>query len=83
MLWVLLAFAMAMMVSRRWHDDWGWGSHRGRGRRHEMDQRVSALEAELAARDDTVALLEARVNELESRLDFTERLLMTAKAERE
>lgn len=70
MLWIIFGIAMAVM--------WTNMSRHGR-RRHGLDattgQRLAALEAELVSRDDTIGLLEARVAELENRLDFTERLL--------
>lgn len=69
MSWVILAFAMSMF--------WGWG-YSGRGRRRlsrEEEARIAALESDLAGRDDAIVALETRVAELESRLDFAERLL--------
>ena len=47
----------------------------------QYDDRIAALESELASRDDAIVLLESRVNELESRLDFTERLLTTQRTQ--
>ncbi len=76
MMWVIFGVIVAMMWSRGWHSEWsGKGSHRRGGMLKQYDDRIAALEAELASRDDTLVLLESRVNELESRLDFTERLL--------
>jgi hypothetical protein len=52
----------------------------GRGRRRLSrmeEQRLATLEADLASRDDSILALENRVAELESRLDFAERLLST------
>ncbi len=71
MSWVILAFAMSMF--------WSWG-YSGRGRRRlsrEEEARIAALESDLAGRDDAIVALETRVAELESRLDFAERLLST------
>jgi hypothetical protein len=79
MLWVLFAFMMAMMWSRHWGGDWS-GRSRGRHGLKAYDQRIEALEAEAAGREDTIALLETRVAELESRLDFTERLMLQSKS---
>lgn len=69
MSWVILVFAMSMF--------WSWN---GRGRRRlsrQEESRIAALEAEVAGRDDSIVALETRVAELESRLDFAERLLST------
>ncbi|HEX9756078.1 MAG TPA: hypothetical protein VGA42_10250 [Gemmatimonadales bacterium] len=40
-------------------------------------ERIEALEAELDRRLEEIRVLDARVSELENRLDFTERLLAT------
>lgn len=78
-MWVFFGLMMALIWSRHWGGDWS-----GRGRRRsftqECERRIQALEAEAAGREDTIALLESRVAELESRLDFTERLIMQPKA---
>lgn len=79
MFWVLFAMVMAMMWSRHWGGDWS-GTGRGRRSIQGFQQRMEALEAEGSAREDTIALLETRVAELESRLDFTERLLLQARS---
>lgn len=76
MMWVIFGVVMAIMWSKMSQGDWsGKGSHRRAGMLKQYDDRIAALEAELASRDDAIVLLESRVNELESRLDFTERLL--------
>jgi hypothetical protein len=69
MSWIILVVFMCVF----WGTSWG---PRGRRRlsRQEED-RFRALEAELAGRDEAILGLENRVAELESRLDFTERLL--------
>jgi len=74
MIWAVFGLMMAMMWSRHWMGD---GAHGRRGR--ELRDRIAGLEAELAGRDDAIALLEVRVNELESRLDFAERMLLEPK----
>jgi len=69
MSWIVLVVFMSVF----WSFNWG-----GRGRRRfsrQEEQRLSGLEAELANRDDSILALENRVNELESRLDFAERML--------
>jgi hypothetical protein len=85
MLWVFFGLMMAMMWSRRWWSDGSYWSGRGRRRKppffQEYDDRIAALEADIANRDETISLLESRVNELESRLDFTERLMLQPKAD--
>jgi hypothetical protein len=71
MSWVFLVVCMAVFMS------FNWG---GKGRRRftrQEEERLAALEAELASRDDSILALETRVAELESRLDFAERLLST------
>ena len=71
MSWIVLVVLMSVF----WSFNWG-----GRGRRRlsrQEESRLAALEAELANRDDSVLALETRVAELESRLDFAERLLST------
>jgi hypothetical protein len=71
MSWVVLMVCMAVFMSFNFS---------GRGRRRfsrQEEQRLAALEAELASRDDSILALEGRVAELESRLDFAERLLST------
>ena len=53
-----------------------WGPHRyRRGRYREEGGRARELDEEIRARLAVVDHLEARVSELENRLDFTERLL--------
>lgn len=70
MSWVILAIAMAFFMSQVGH------LRRQAGRPDPAtERRISALEADLAHREDTIALLETRVAELENRLDFAERLL--------
>lgn len=81
MMWVIFGVVMAIMWSKMSRGDWsGKGSHR-RGMLKQYDDRIAALESELASRDDAIVLLESRVNELESRLDFTERLLTTQRTQ--
>ena len=66
---------MVVLMSVFWSFNWG-----GRGRRRlsrQEESRLTALEGELANRDDSILALENRVAELESRLDFAERLLST------
>lgn len=79
MIWVFFGLMMALMWSRRWGGDWS-GRGRRRGFTPEYERRIQALEAEAAGREDTIGLLESRVAELESRLDFTERLIMQPKS---
>jgi hypothetical protein len=87
--WVIwLAIAVSVASSVRWSARYwfrGWGTDADgldpadrKGRRRTRE-RFEALEVELAERTEALQLLEARVNELESRLDFTERLLARAK----
>jgi chromosome segregation ATPase len=79
MMWVIFGVVIAIMWSKMSQGDWsGKGSRRRAGMLKQYDDRIAALESELASRDDAIVQLESRVNELESRLDFTERLL-TAK----
>jgi len=76
MSWIVLVVFMSVF----WSFNWG-----GRGRRRfsrQEEQRLSSLEAELANRDDSILALENRVNELESRLDFAERMLATPSGSR-
>lgn len=80
MFWVFFGLVMAMMWSRHWRGG-DWSGRGSRRRSQELDRRIETLEAELGGRDETIALLESRVNELESRLDFTERLIMQPKAD--
>lgn len=71
MSWLALVVVMCVFGSFNWS---------GRGRRRfsrQDEQRIGALEGELASRDDSILALENRVAELESRLDFAERLLST------
>lgn len=68
MSWVVLVVFMSVFWS------WGYGGRRRRFSRQE-EMRIAALEADLAGRDDAIVALENRVAELESRLDFAERLL--------
>jgi hypothetical protein len=71
MSWVVLMVCMAVF----WSFNWGGNGRRRLSRREE--ERLATLEAELAHRDDSILALETRVAELESRLDFAERLLST------
>ena len=67
---IIVAIVLASMAG-----NWG-GNRRNRGRlSREAEDRIAALEADLANRDEALTGLENRVLELESRLDFTERLL--------
>lgn len=81
-MWVFFGLIMAMVWSRHWGGDWS-GRGRRRGLSPDYERRIQALEAEVSGREDTIALLESRVAELESRLDFTERLIMQPKATNE
>lgn len=69
MSWVILVFAMSMF--------WSWNGKSRRRLTRQEEARIAALEAEVAGRDDSIVALETRVAELESRLDFAERLLAT------
>jgi len=69
MSWVVLVVFMSVFWS------WGYGGQRRRRLSREEAGRIAALESELAGRDDAIVALESRVAELESRLDFAERLL--------
>lgn len=69
MSWVILVFAMSML--------WSWNGKSRRRLSRQEESRIAALEAEVAGRDDSILALETRVAELESRLDFAERLLST------
>lgn len=53
----------------------GWGRRGRRWQDPATNRRLASLEAALAERDDQIVQLEGRVAELESRLDFNERLL--------
>ena len=78
-MWVFFGLIMAMVWSRHWGGDWSGRGRRG-GLTPEVERRIQALEVEVTGREETIALLESRVAELESRLDFTERLIMQPKA---
>jgi uncharacterized coiled-coil protein SlyX len=69
MSWVILVFAMSMF--------WSWNGKSRRRLSRQEESRIAALEAEVAGRDDSIVALETCVAELESRLDFAERLLST------
>lgn len=71
MSWVVLVVFMSVFWG------WGFGGHRRRRLSREEETRIAALESELAGREDAIVALEGRVAELESRLDFAERLLST------
>ena len=76
MSWVALIVCFAVFSS------FGWGGRNRRRLSRQEEARLAALETELANRDDSIVALETRVAELESRLDFAERLL-SAPRERE
>ena len=63
--------------SRYWRDRTGWGGRWDRyfDRHRERDEELEAVTAELRSRMAQIDSLETRVLELESRLDFAERLL--------
>ena len=66
---IVILFAVVFpMMSRH-----GWGGRERHGPRN--SERMEALEAELDARLDEIRMLESRVAELESRMDFSERML--------
>ena len=69
MSWVALVVCFAVFSS------FGWGGRNRRRLSRQEESRLAALESELANRDDSIVALENRVAELESRLDFAERLL--------
>jgi len=71
MSWIALVVCFAVFSS------FGWGGRNRRRLSRQEESRLAALEAELASRDDSIVALENRVAELESRLDFAERLLST------
>ena len=71
MSWIALIVCFAVFSS------FGWGGRNRRRLSRQEEARLAALEAELANRDDSIVALENRVAELESRLDFAERLLST------
>ena len=73
MSWVILMVCMAVFWS-------SWGGRNRRRLSRQEEGRIAALEADLASRDDSILALETRVAELESRLDFAERLLSTPSA---
>jgi hypothetical protein len=81
MRWVFFGVMMAILWSMVF-SQWGPKNKRRRGLDAEAVRRLDELEQELLHRDDTIALLEARVSELENRLDFTERLLARPGGER-
>ena len=62
---------------RRWWRVAGWDvmDDESDGRRPNRHRAMAGLQAELEQRDGDIELLNARVAELENRLDFTERLL--------
>lgn len=75
--WVFFAIAMGIFWSIMWS-----GKGPG-GQRRRLDaaseRRIDALEADVASRDEIISLLEARVGELENRLDFAERMLTSGR----
>ena len=75
MKWVILAFAMMWMGSMmKWLFSDGDSSSKRLSGKH--GRRAAAeLEAALEQRDLVIEDLQRRIGELESRLDFTERLL--------
>ena len=85
--WVLLFLVMfvgplvrlVFYPSRYWRDRarWnaGWDRYFYRGRDRDRDDELEAMTAELRSRMAQIDSLETRVLELESRLDFAERLL--------
>jgi hypothetical protein len=86
--WVWIAIVFAFVVPAAIHGSrhgmrygmkyglrWGLGAWEGDDQGPRARERVQALEAELDRRMEELRALEARVNELENRMDFTERLL--------
>lgn len=83
--WVLVFLIMfvgpltrlVIYPSRYWRDRTGWGGRWDRyfDRHRERDEELEAVTAELRSRMAQIDSLETRVLELESRLDFAERLL--------
>lgn len=75
---MIVLFAVVMpMMGRRWY-----GHSRDRVRPGHRE-RMEALEAELEDRLEDIRMLETRVAELESRMDFSERLLGRAEGHQE
>ena len=76
-----------MLVAMAVFSSFGWGGYSRYGRRKRgarLDEtRLAELESALATRDEEMDRLHERVAELESRLDFTERLLSAPKEGRE
>ncbi|HEY7681562.1 MAG TPA: hypothetical protein VH879_02865 [Gemmatimonadales bacterium] len=84
--WMVLAICFIGMMSHRyrrygsgWEPEGRWDRPRalGRGRRigPETERSEPRLERELESQRGYIETLESRINELENRLDFTERLL--------
>lgn len=84
--WMVLGFVGLMMISRRArrHARWGRRGPRGwsewkEGRRGPVEGSAATepwLEKKLVDQQDSIETLESRINELENRLDFAERLLI-------
>ena len=72
--WILVVFLLAWMGPMM---RWIFGSERTRNRLRPRDRQQldTRLDDALASRDQVIEDLQQRISELESRLDFTERLL--------
>lgn len=80
-IWIFIAFFFIWGPFRRgrWRGQWrgwdGWGSDTKGGTPRDRERPSKEDLDKQQRRDEQVEQLEARVNELESRLDFAERLL--------
>mgnify|MGYP001466574452 CR=1 FL=1 len=85
--WMVMAFVVLTMISRRarrrqagWGPggpwEWSQWDERRRGRVDRSAPAEPRLQKQLADQQDSIETLESRINELENRLDFTERLLI-------
>lgn len=76
--WVMLIMVFVFMGGMRRMMSQGWEpeGHRGKRRRLQGEANLEqTVERALAERDTVIEDLQNRISELESRLDFTERLL--------
>lgn len=69
--WIFIPVIMFLIFSRR---RWDWGGRAPRRHDHESENQRGG-EARDRQREEQINLLETRVAELESRLDYAERLL--------